>query len=165
MMKPVTESMLVIMKEFEAKLMAKMDACEAKMLAAIITCLGKPEGSRECKELDPGMMQCVGEHQEVPKGEAAVMPVGRLRKRRRDRNLASGRCQNLKGRIQASFASWKRLTVAYRKMTCHARVAWHKRNIVRKDCTRAKVEQATQRIKPLRKSLQTHHEEKGEQRI
>jgi hypothetical protein len=30
----------------------------------------------ERTETDPGMMQSVGEHQEVPKEEAAVMPVG-----------------------------------------------------------------------------------------
>jgi hypothetical protein len=31
---------------------------------------------------------------------------------------------------------------------------------VRKNCTTAKVERATQRVRPLRKNLQTHHEEK-----
>jgi hypothetical protein len=33
-------------------------------------------------EPDPGMMQPIEEHQEVPKGEASVMPVGEPRKRR-----------------------------------------------------------------------------------
>jgi hypothetical protein len=42
-------------------------------------------------EPDPGMMQSTEEHQEIPKEEAAVMPVGGLMKRRRDRNLAAGR--------------------------------------------------------------------------
>jgi hypothetical protein len=36
------------------------------------------------------LMQSVGGHQEVPKEEAAVMPVGGLRKRRRDRNMGAG---------------------------------------------------------------------------
>jgi hypothetical protein len=82
------------------------------------------------------MMQSIGEHQEVPKEEAAVMPVGGLRKRRRNRNLAAEHHQKPKGRIQASCESQKRLTVASRKMTRHARVAWRRKNVVRKDQTR-----------------------------
>jgi hypothetical protein len=42
--------MLAIMKQFEAKLMAKMDTYGAKMRAAISACLGKAEVSRECKK-------------------------------------------------------------------------------------------------------------------
>jgi hypothetical protein len=66
---------------------------------------------------DPRMMQSVAEHQEVPKEEAALMPVGGLRKRRRDWNLAAGCCQKPKGRIQASCESQERLTVTGRKIT------------------------------------------------
>jgi hypothetical protein len=58
----------------------------------------------------------VEEHQEVPKKEAAVMPVGGLKKRRRDRNLAVVCRQKPKGRIQESCDS-RRLTIAGRKMT------------------------------------------------
>jgi hypothetical protein len=100
------------------------------------------------------MLQSVGEHQEVPKGEAAVMPVGRLRKRRRDQNLVTGRCQKPKGRIQASFESRKRLTVACRKMTRRARVACRKRNIARKDCARANVVQEIRRGRTFGKRRQ-----------
>jgi hypothetical protein len=57
MMEPVTESMLTIMMKFKAKLMATMDAYE---------------------------MESIGEYREVPKGEATVMPIGRLRKQCRD---------------------------------------------------------------------------------
>jgi hypothetical protein len=87
-----------------------------------------PENLKSCQEMtacheamkvdtertkpDPGMMQSVGEHQVVPKEEAAVMPVGGLRKRCRDQNLAAGRCQKLNGMNQASCESWKRLTFA-----------------------------------------------------
>jgi hypothetical protein len=39
-------------------------------------------------ELNPGMMLSIEEHQEIPKGEAAVMSVGELRKRHRVQNLA-----------------------------------------------------------------------------
>jgi hypothetical protein len=50
--------MLAIMKMFEAKLMAKMIAYEAKMMAAVSPCLGKAEGM----ETAPGKMQSVIEH-------------------------------------------------------------------------------------------------------
>jgi hypothetical protein len=56
------------------------------------------EADIEKIEPNPGMMQSVGEPQEVPKGEAAVMPVGGLRKQCRDRNLAAERHQKPKER-------------------------------------------------------------------
>jgi hypothetical protein len=77
-------------------------------------------------------MQFVEEHQQIPKEEDAVLPVGGLRKRRRDRNLSAGRCQKPKGRIQASCESRRRLTVAGKKMTSRATVARCKRNVFRK---------------------------------
>jgi hypothetical protein len=100
-------------------------------------CRSETAASQEATETEPdtGTMQSVEEHQEIPKEEAAVMPIGRLRKRRRDRNLAVGRLQKLKGRIQASCESRRRLTVAGKKMTCHATVAWRKRNMFRKFVT------------------------------
>jgi hypothetical protein len=76
-------------------------------------------------------MQFVAEHQEIPKEEAVVRSVGGLRKRRRDRNLATGRRQKPKGRIQASCESQKRLAVAGKKMTRRARVAWRRKNVVK----------------------------------
>jgi hypothetical protein len=45
-------------------------------------------------------MQSLEEHQEIPKEEAAMMPVGGLKKWCRDRNLAAGCRQKPKGRIQ-----------------------------------------------------------------
>jgi hypothetical protein len=41
------------------------------------------KANTEKTEPDPGMMQSIEEHQETPKGEAAVMPVRGLKKRRR----------------------------------------------------------------------------------
>jgi hypothetical protein len=60
------------------------------------------------------------------------MPVGGLRKRRRDRNLAAGLRQKPKWRIQASCESRSRLTVAGKKITRRGTVAWRKRNIFRR---------------------------------
>jgi hypothetical protein len=38
---------------------------------------------------DPGMMQSIEKHQDIPRGEAAVVLVGEPRKRRRVQNLAT----------------------------------------------------------------------------
>jgi hypothetical protein len=77
-------------------------------------------------------MQSVEEHQETPEEVAAVMPVGGLRKRRRDRNLAAGRLQKPKKRIQATCESRRKLTVAGKKITRHVTVAWRKRDVLRR---------------------------------
>jgi hypothetical protein len=45
------------------------------------------------------------------------------------------------------------MTVTGRRVSRHTRVAWYKRDIIRKDCTRDKVEGATWRIGPPRKNL------------
>jgi hypothetical protein len=84
---------------------------------------------------DPGKMQSVEEHQEIPKEDATVMPVRGLRKQRRDRNPAAGRRQKPKRRIRASCEPRRRLTVASKKITRCATVAWRKRNIFRKIVT------------------------------
>jgi hypothetical protein len=43
-------------------------------------------------------------------------------------------------------------------MSCHARVAWRKRNIIRNKLTRAKDEQGVRRVWMLRERVQTCHE-------
>jgi hypothetical protein len=80
---------------------------------------------------------------ETVEREAAVVSVGGRMRRCRDRNLAAGRLQKPKERIQASCESRKRLSVAGRKMTRCEGVVGLRRGVVRKDCTRAKVELAT----------------------
>jgi hypothetical protein len=100
-----------------------MRACRSETAASQVATETEP---------DPGTMQSVEEHQEIPKEEAALMPVGGLKKWHRKRNLAAGRSQKPKGRIQANSESRRRLTVADRKMTRRAAVAWRKRNIFRK---------------------------------
>jgi hypothetical protein len=118
-------------------------------------CHEAKKAETERNEPDPGMMQSVGKHQEVPKEEAAVIPVTGLRKQRRDQNLAMGRRQKPKGRIWASLVSRKRLTIAGRKLSRRARVAWPKRNIARRDCTRANVVQEAQSARVLRRRLRS----------
>jgi hypothetical protein len=59
------------------------------------------------------------------------MPVGEPRKRRRVRNLAAERRQKQKERIRTSCGSKRRSTVACRKVSRRAKVAWRKRNLFR----------------------------------
>jgi hypothetical protein len=73
-------------------------------------------------EPNPEMMQSIEEHQEVPKKEMSVKSSG------------------AKERTWGKCGSRKNLTIASRRMTRRAGVAWHKRN-VRKDRTRNQVEQ------------------------
>jgi hypothetical protein len=77
-------------------------------------------------------MQSIEKHQEIPKGEAAVMPVREPRKRRRVRNLAAERRQKRKERSRVNSGSKKKLAAACRKVSRRAKVAWRKRKLVRK---------------------------------
>jgi hypothetical protein len=75
-------------------------------------------------EHDPGMMQSIEEHQENPKGEATVMPVGVPRKWRRVCNLAAECCQKRKERARGKSGSWRKSAAACRKVSCCTKVAW-----------------------------------------
>jgi hypothetical protein len=83
-------------------------------------------------EPNPGMMQSIEEHQEIPKEDAAVMPVGELRKRHRFCNLASECRQKMRERTRGNSGSRRKLAAACRKVSRHAKVAWRKRNLIRK---------------------------------
>jgi hypothetical protein len=83
-------------------------------------------------EHDPGKRQSMEEHQEIPKGEASVMPVRELRKWHRVRSLAAERRQKRKERTQENRGSRRKSAASCRKVTRHAKVAWYKRNLVRK---------------------------------
>jgi hypothetical protein len=84
------------------------------------TCRSETGTSQEDTETkpDPGKMQSVEDHLEISKEEAAVMPVGEPRKRN---ERTRGNCE-----------SRRKLAAACRKVSCHAKVAWCKRNLVRR---------------------------------
>jgi hypothetical protein len=77
------------------------------------------------------MMQSIDEHQEIPKDEAAVMPVGEPRKRSRVCNLAAERGQKRKERTWGNRGSRRKSAAACRKVSRRAKVAWRKRNLFR----------------------------------
>jgi hypothetical protein len=60
-------------------------------------------------KIDPGLMQSIEQHWEIPKGEAAVKTAGELRKRRKICNLAAERQQKKKerpGEVVDPGGSW-----------------------------------------------------------
>jgi hypothetical protein len=115
-------------KAYHEEMMAIVDAYHERMMA----CLGKTEADTEKIESDPGMMQFTDEHQEIPKGEAAVMPVGEPRKRRRVWSLATECHQKRKERTRGNRGSRRKLAAACRKVSRCSRMAWHRKSIVRK---------------------------------
>jgi hypothetical protein len=97
-------------KAYHEEMMAMVDAYHERMMA----CLGKMDADTEKTEPDPGMMQSAEEHQEIPKGEDAVMPVGELRKWRRVRSLAVERRQKWKERTRGNHGSRRESAAACR---------------------------------------------------
>jgi hypothetical protein len=74
-------------------------------------------------EPDPGMMQSIEEQQEIPKEDAAVMSVGRLRKRRRVCDLAAEHHQKMRERTRGNSGSRRKLAAACRKVSLRSKVA------------------------------------------
>jgi hypothetical protein len=50
----------------------------------------------------------------------------------------------------------RQLKESNKKVPGRPRIAWRKRSVIRRNCTRAMIERATQKIGPLKKNLQTH---------
>jgi hypothetical protein len=69
------------------------------------------------------MMQSIEEHQDIPKGETAVMPVGEPRKRYSVCNLAAECRQKMRERNRGNSGSRRKSFVTCRKMTRRAKVA------------------------------------------
>jgi hypothetical protein len=109
-------------KAYHEEMISMLDAYHERMIA----CFGKTEADTEKTEPDPGMMQSTEEHQEITKGEAAVMLVGEPRKRCRVRNLAAERCQKRKERTRGNRGSRRKSAAACRKVSHRAKVVWHK---------------------------------------
>jgi hypothetical protein len=93
-----TKSMREDIKSGQEEIRSIVDACMTDMndRKQTMYCQETTEANTEKTEPHPGTMQYMEEHQEIPKEEATVMPVRGLRKRHRDRNLATGRRQKPK---------------------------------------------------------------------
>jgi hypothetical protein len=79
-------------------------------------CQDAMEANPEKIEQDPGMMQSVEEHQDVPNEDVAVMPVKGLKKRRREQKSTAGRRGEPKKLNRGNFGSRKKLAAACRKV-------------------------------------------------
>jgi hypothetical protein len=75
-------------------------------------------------ELNPGMMHSTVENQEIPEGEAAVMPVREPRKRRRVYNLPAERRQKRKERTRENRGSRRKSAAACMKVSHRVKMAW-----------------------------------------
>jgi hypothetical protein len=86
----------------------------------------------QCKEPTSEGMESGAEHQEGPKEDAVVKPIGGLRKQHRDWNLAAEHSGQPEERTWRNCGACKELATTSRKMTRHAAVARRKRNVFRK---------------------------------
>jgi hypothetical protein len=95
---------------------------------------------QEVMEANPVDVTFVAVHEEFYMEDAAARSLGTVRKRHRGWHVAAGWRREPKKLTQGHYGSWGQLAAACRKVSRHARVAWCKRGIVRRDCSRAKVE-------------------------
>jgi hypothetical protein len=107
-----------------------------RTLNAVLThCEPVTPVTRQCNVTNAGMMQSIEKYQEVTKKETTDIPVGRLRKRRRNRNLGALRRQKEKGRSQSCCDSKRRGTVAGKRTSDSEQVPWLTRGrIARREC-------------------------------
>jgi hypothetical protein len=89
-------------------------------------------------EPDPGMMQSIKEHLDIPKEDATVLPVGEPKRRHRVCNLAMERCQKRKERTWGYCGSRRKSEAACKRVSCCAKMAWPKRNLFRNVQTQRK---------------------------
>jgi hypothetical protein len=88
-------------------------------LGETTACNGATETERDLR-----LMQSTEALREIPKGEAALMPIGGPRKERRVRNLAAERRQKRKERARGYRGT-------RRNVSRRAKVAWRIRNLIR----------------------------------
>jgi hypothetical protein len=107
---------------------AKVDGNQPEMRSTVCAIRSELDETTACNGAtetgpNPGMMQSKEEHQEIPKGEAVVMPAGGSRKRRRVCNLAAERRQKRKERTWGKSGFRRKSAAACRKVSHLAK--WH----------------------------------------
>jgi hypothetical protein len=103
---------------------AKMNTKHKEMMAILDAHHERMRSVLERRRPIQRIMQSTEGHQEIPKGEAAVMSVGEQRKRRRVRNLAAERHQKVKERTRGKSGSRRKSAATCRKVSRRAKVAW-----------------------------------------
>jgi hypothetical protein len=94
-------------EEILARIDAMFDVYEKRTMA----CLGQTEANTE--KIDPGMMQSVEEHQDVPREEVVVRQVKGLRKRRRVRKSTTGQRGEPKELTRGNHGKDERRTINF----------------------------------------------------
>jgi hypothetical protein len=124
------DRMIAILKQ-----MIAMTETNQEMIAT--TDLNGKTEKMECEQQASVDMTPEVAQQEVPREDAAVMPVRGLRKQRRGRKQAAGRCKEPEKLNQGICGSREKLAAACRKVSRHATVAWRRRDILRKSWKRS----------------------------
>jgi hypothetical protein len=106
--------------------------CEEPISDDIKACHEATEANTEKIEPIQGMMQSVAEHQVAPKEDVIVKPVKERKKRHRGRKPATERRGEPKEMTRGDCGCRRKLAAACRRVSHHARVAWRKRNLLRK---------------------------------
>jgi hypothetical protein len=139
------------MEEMTKRLLAKMAANQEYFLArmdAMFDAHQKRMMAMRKIEQNPGMMQSVEEHQVVTTEGVVLRAVKGLRKRHRGRKSTVERRGKPKKGSKGYSGSRRKVTVAGKRTSRHATVAWLRRkvfkikeNFVRKDWARNQAEQ------------------------
>jgi hypothetical protein len=83
------------------------------------------------KEVDSVELGFIAMHRKAPMEDAVVKPVRGRKKQHRGQHLAARQHREPKELTRGDCGSQRKLAAACRKMSCHAAVAWRKRNILR----------------------------------
>jgi hypothetical protein len=115
-------------EEMLARMREDIKSGQAEMRSTICAFRSELDETTACQEAtetepDPRMMQSIEEHQEIPKEEAAVMLVGKSRKRRRVCNLAAERHQKRKERTRGNRGSRRKSALPAGR--CPSVQKWH----------------------------------------
>jgi hypothetical protein len=113
--------------ECEEPISEDIKACQEKT-----ACHEATETHMEKTEPDPGMMQSVAKHQVALKEDAVVKPVKVRKERHRSRKPAAERRGEPKEMTRGDCGCGRKLAAACRRVSRRARVAWRKRNFLRK---------------------------------
>jgi hypothetical protein len=127
----LTETIEKTHLECEEPTSAGMNAWQEETTA----CHEAMEPDIEKIKADSGMMEFEVEHREAPEEDTIVKPVEGQNKQHRGQKQAAGRHGEPKELNRGICGSQKKLAAAWRKVSCHATVAWHKRKILRKSWT------------------------------
>jgi hypothetical protein len=133
MQENIQENLKKTMEELLSKMEERMTANQAKTDGKLRELTETIE--KTLTEPSQEMMQSTEEHQEVPREDAAIIPVRRRKRQHRGWKQAAGQRGEPKELTRGDCGSQKKLAAACRKASRRATVAWHTRTVFRKSWT------------------------------